>query len=402
MAIPRNIRNMYLHAAQSAFWNAAASARMRIHGPKIVAGDLVIPGSPWPDGGLADTPLPRQGSPDANDQTLRPNEPLFREDAGQNERGQRGMEEGRSKRGKKHANAPQGDTARARIERVVRATAEDIAAGRYNIEELVLPLPGSDVEYPENLSEGGKGAYERMAEAVGISLSQCPHSARDFALTRLTGDYRRVFVVPRACRHCFVRYADLDEEILTSEAPPLEHRKREIPRGAGDGQKGTGDKECEQPGGGVGAVRSAGDQDVRVIPVSGLTNSAAQTSGRVESNTVSGVVAEVVGDGRGERCDRGQNVNRKSMAKVGDDVDSTGGSAVLENAYGAEDGALVEMRGGGDRVAMVLSFALPASAYATMLLREILKSSTAVEDQKVASKAEAGRGVEGLIASGRR
>ena len=46
----------------------------------------------------------------------------------------------------------------------------------------------------------------------------------------------------------------------------------------------------------------------------------------------------------------------------------------------------VPLHGGGPCLSLVLSFALPSSAYATMLVRELLKASTAAHDHKAATQ----------------
>ena len=41
-AIPRHLRTMYLHAAQSFFWNAAASERVRLQGLQVGYDQLTL------------------------------------------------------------------------------------------------------------------------------------------------------------------------------------------------------------------------------------------------------------------------------------------------------------------------------------------------------------------------
>jgi hypothetical protein len=99
---------------------------------------------------------------------------------------------------------------------------------------------------------------------------------------------------------------------------------------------------------------------------------------------------------------------------------------LLEDAYGADDGATVDVPGAAKAVhereradvaehadvaecadvaprllSLMLSFALPSSTYATMLIRELLKGSTAAAAHKLASveaagaAASSGRDVDG-------
>jgi hypothetical protein len=73
---------------------------------------------------------------------------------------------------------------------------------------------------------------------------------------------------------------------------------------------------------------------------------------------------------------------------------------MLEDAYSVDDGTLVQHRGGGPNLSLVLSFALPSSCYATMLVRELLKGSTAAAEHKAASLASGGAGSTSVVQHG--
>jgi tRNA(Glu) U13 pseudouridine synthase TruD len=143
-AIPRHIRTMYMHAVQSFIWNSVASARLRMHGRQVVAGDLVLAGGVWPDGGDAESQFNSNTCTACKLGAVAGDTP----DAGGAGGGEGHGNKGR-KRPKTDANGTAPDrTARARMDRVAVVTQDDVAEGRYTIEDVVLPLPGSDVEYP--------------------------------------------------------------------------------------------------------------------------------------------------------------------------------------------------------------------------------------------------------------
>eukprot|EP00892_Ulva_mutabilis_P010850 jgi/Ulvmu1/8137/UM040_0033.1 len=431
-AIPHKLRSMYMHAAQSFFWNSAASARVRLHGLRVVEGDLVLPNSPWPDGGHAADPLPAT--------------PVATESSAADAAGAGGG-------GKRRRKDDKGHTAQTRIDRVKAVTMEDVRDGRYSIEEVVLPMPGGDVEYPACLATGsstattadagggdaasdaavadGGGAgvdaggpvYEEIARRVGVSLTAAPHSVKEFLLTSLTGDYRRLVTVPRALRMAFVEYAGLDDEVLGAgaelaarwgagargpEGPQWPSRPAPLEEGnhlppppalpsaaagaapvqavaaaapAGEGKAapaecaaGPADADGQAEQGGAAAAAAAeanaarppvqpGDRRVGQDSEAGLgggSGGAAPTWNRVED-------ACVVGDGRTlEQC-------------------AGGGFREAEEREAAAEGEQGEER----RLGVVLTFALPASSYATMLTRELLKASTATGAHKAASAAAA-------------
>ena len=110
--IPRNLRLMYVHAYQSLVWNLAASERWRLYGDKVVEGDLV----------LIDEHKARVDNEE--DEHVDSDGELIIEDS---------------------ANAVGDIFTRARA-----LTAEEAGSDKYNIFDVVLPLPGYDILYPAN------------------------------------------------------------------------------------------------------------------------------------------------------------------------------------------------------------------------------------------------------------
>ena len=143
----------------------------------------------------------------------------------------------------------------------------------YSIRDVVLPLPGSRVQYP---SHDSAAVYRTLAEKDGVDLQG--KAGGDGQLTNAAGDYRHVVQAPVGLAFEVFRYDDADVELATNDWEVLEH---------GRSQEG-----------------------------------------------------------------------------------------VLEAA----------VREGGGRLGLRLRFQLPTSCYATMLLRELMKGSTAVEVHAIRSK----------------
>lgn len=431
-----------MHAAQSFFWNNAASARVRMHGLRVVEGDLVIPNGPWPDGGRAGDALP--------DVPLATDTPADDEQAG-----------GSAKRRRKDSR-DKGDTAQARIERVVEVTAEDVQQGKYCLEEVVLPMPGANVEYPQCLatsggaaaaSAGGDGdaaadargvqasgadgpgegvagesVYDEIARRVGVSLTAEPHSVKEFLVAGLSGDYRRLVTVPRAMRMMFVEYAGLDDEIVGGGVdlvarwnPSLGPGGRATPRGrphaatqeegdslppppplpaqrSGSGGAAATPTDGTDGSGGVGP-ETGGEAVAMCEGPSGAAEDASEAAAAAATGSGEPDVGGVTDNGgAAAEAEQGSSGSTPQWKLLDDACVVEDGRTVVQCAGGfraarERDAADAEEAAGrageGGRLAVVLTFALPASSYATMLTRELLKASTAAGAHKAASAAAA-------------
>ena len=159
-AIPRNLRLMYVHAYQSLIWNLAASYRWKNGHTELLLGDLVLV-EEHKDKSASTTEVQHI---DADGEVVI--QPAIN------------------------------DSATPEQERFVRARAlsdEDIVSGKYSIYDIVLPLPGFDILYPENLL---KDFYEPfMAGQQGGGLD--PHSMRrSWKDISLSGSYRKLLAKP--------------------------------------------------------------------------------------------------------------------------------------------------------------------------------------------------------------
>lgn len=63
-------------------------------------------------------------------------------------------------------------------------TAEDVSEGKFVMANVVLPLPGYDVIYPDNQL---KDVFKRVLENDGLCIDNMRHKCKDFSLP---GSYR--------------------------------------------------------------------------------------------------------------------------------------------------------------------------------------------------------------------
>jgi tRNA pseudouridine13 synthase len=134
--IPRNLRLMYVHAYQSYIWNCMVSARVRLYGmEKAVPGDLVLVGGNEDEPGLA--------SAEADESAL------LESDKGGGGDGKRWTS--------------------AHPKTVKRLSEEEAATT--SIFDVVLPLPGTSVEYPT--AKGiSKEDYAALMKEDGLDVDQ--------------------------------------------------------------------------------------------------------------------------------------------------------------------------------------------------------------------------------------
>lgn len=295
-AIPRTLRSMYMHAWQSSVWNKAASERIRLYrSDRVVAGDLVLllPDQQQQQGGSAAAPQQSEAITDQQPQQV--------EDGVVDE-----------------ADAAVAASAAGRLAAVHVVTAEEVAEGKFTIQDVVLPLPGARVQYPKH--EAGWELYCKLAAADRVMLpgmtqedirssssedgeaavAAASHNVRDFQLAGLTGDYRKLLHVPSDLTHRVITYSDPNQDDL------LPSDWRDLQDSQGPQQK------------------------------------------------------------RPKQSDHLQQAEQPSDA-----VDVADVAATAEEVKGA-----VGSSSNADLCGVVLEFTLPPSCYATMMIRELTKSST--------------------------
>ncbi|KAL6494499.1 hypothetical protein OROGR_031299 [Orobanche gracilis] len=186
---------------------------------------------------------------------------------------------------------------------------EDIVAEKYNIDDIVLPLPGSRITYPSN--DIGQ-LYHDLANKDGIRLTESAHNSKEFSLTNLTGAYRQVFQKPKDFEWGLLNYKDPNTPLAETDWDVV--AKSHTSASVRDSDK------KEQ-------IKCQTDQWLK----------ADNCSNEIET-----------------KSDREENKLR------------------IEESLDASK----------TQTALKLSFTLPASCYATMAIRELLKTSTSVAFHK--------------------
>ncbi|KAL8463225.1 hypothetical protein ACS0TY_034026 [Phlomoides rotata] len=198
---------------------------------------------------------------------------------------------------------------------------EDIDAEKYTIDDIILPLPGSRISYP--LNDIGK-IYHDLAKKDGISLTESVHNSKEFSLSNLTGAYRKVFQKPK----------DFEWELL-------KYRDTNVPLAETDWDKIA--KSCD-------AINAR------------------------ESDKAKQIKPQI--DCRSETDKHDDEI--KLSAGNEDAKGNKGGDIQIEEPLNATKTQESQM-------ALKLSFTLPSSCYATMAIRELLKTSTSVAFHKALS-----------------
>ncbi|KAI8850954.1 P-loop containing nucleoside triphosphate hydrolase protein [Chytridium lagenaria] len=169
LCIPRNLRLMYIHAVQSYVWNHAASERIKRHGYKVVIGDIMAV----------------KGSTADGDDLMDDGEEIT---AGE-----------------------------ARLSRMIEVEViktQEQADAR-SLDDVVLPLPGYSVKYPEN----DIGAfYKSFMATFGLDPHKMQRKNRE---NSLAGDYRRVITRPKNVNWKTLRYNDIGVPLTLTDVDEL-------------------------------------------------------------------------------------------------------------------------------------------------------------------------------------
>ncbi|KEF57014.1 uncharacterized protein A1O9_07204 [Exophiala aquamarina CBS 119918] len=156
LSIQRNLRLMYVHAYQSLVFNLAVSERWRRFGDRVVEGDLVLVHE-HPE---KDAQPQAAQSVDADGEVVI--EPLGEDRAGDRD---------------------------DMFERARSMSASEAESGQYSIFDIVLPLPGFDVEYPPNALGEWYKTFMASAQGGGLDPYNMRRKQKDFSLS---GGYRKI------------------------------------------------------------------------------------------------------------------------------------------------------------------------------------------------------------------
>ncbi|KAI8800979.1 pseudouridine synthase [Cladochytrium replicatum] len=180
-AIPRPLRLMYVHAYQSYVWNCMASERIQL-GLQPIVGDLVVRSS------------------QTSVATTKPAESLSENVAESDE------EDGEGDNG--------GGSTSLRTSETTFVTEENIA--NFKMEDVVLPLPGYDVEYPRNSL---RNMYVDLMKVDGLDPFDMRRKGnRDLSLS---GGYRSIVSKAKDVDWSVVRYDDLTLPLVEDIAGPI-------------------------------------------------------------------------------------------------------------------------------------------------------------------------------------
>ncbi|XP_057871903.2 multisubstrate pseudouridine synthase 7 [Cryptomeria japonica] len=287
-SIPRTLRMMYVHSYQSYLWNHAASARVQKYGvEKVIEGDLVY---------CKEIEVDKQN----------PNNKDEKED----------VDEAAGYDFDVIDETTECDLSQESVSVAKIVDADDIALGKYTIDDVLLPLPGSRIIYPANdIAE----TFHNLAGKDSVNLQDSLHNVKEYSIMSLAGGYRKLIQKPIDYIWNIIKYEDPTQQLVKTDLDAL-------------------------------AKCNDGDNNVPQ-----------QTSN--ENSTELEKLSTFEGE---------QNPQNNVV----------GGYAEQELKTNVKE---VNLDGGSEpssHTALQISFTLPTSCYATMAIRELLKTSTSTAFHK--------------------
>ncbi|RKF62237.1 Multisubstrate pseudouridine synthase 7 [Erysiphe neolycopersici] len=189
LRVSRNLRLMYVHAYQSYVWNKVVSERWARYSDKVIVGDLVLIES-QPKDNATNSQFDECGEvivrPAAHDIAVT-RENIF-------------------------------DRARA-------LTAEEVESGKFSISDIVLPLPGFDVEYPANDIGEYYKIFMASEEGGGLDPANMRRKQRDFSLS---GSYRKLIATVSNIGFKAKIYHDENEQLVSTDMDRLLEKRASI------------------------------------------------------------------------------------------------------------------------------------------------------------------------------
>ena len=250
MQIQRNLRLMYVHAYQSYVWNTVAGRRWELFGDKVVGGDLVVIGEKEIEKGAIN------GNAEKMEEFDEDGEPIIRPSAFAPDAmdGTNGA-------------APTTFTGGIADDPYVRArplNEIEARSGRYTIFDIVLPLPGYDVIYPEN--ELGRFYKDFMASESGGNLD--PHEMRRaWKDISLSGGYRKMMARPLGdgIESRVVAYALTEAQMVETDLEKIERLEKLSLRAGGEESNESTDAMSRENVGGTEADDTVKDKIAVVL-----------------------------------------------------------------------------------------------------------------------------------------
>jgi len=331
-AIPRSMRMMYVHAYQSYVWNHMASARIELDRQNVRVGDVV-----------RDTETDGEGE-GKQAVKMEQDEEEKKDSAEADEADEHECKTGDDDEVGEIEEESEGSY----VNMSVRVLSEaDVASGRYRLSDVLLPLPGYEVQYPNNeigaeykrlLAEDGV-QFVRHTKGCGVNKEFC-----------LAGGYRPLLQLPRAMRWEFVRYSHSQQPLheptdwekiwmQKQEKEREEKLKREQER------KAAGEDEA---------------QSVKQEPDATMTDADRPAADRSPEAALNATPS-----------------SSSSSSSSADASSSTPSGDAPASPSASSPPSLLGLR---------LTFQLSPSTYATMLLRELMKFDTTTVSQKEHAK----------------
>ncbi|KOB71193.1 Pseudouridylate synthase 7-like protein [Operophtera brumata] len=195
--VPRNTRLLYLHAYQSLVWNRCVSERVRRAGLAPAPGDLV----PEHEHDI----IADDASDTEETKTETEPEPEAEVDFTSDEQSET------------EPKAKQEETQEKQKVPVKTLTQEDVESGRYSIFDVIMPLPGYNIEYPPNMRD----YYETLLTKDGLTLElRSKHKSYS-----MSGAYRHVAVRPSDVTWRCVRYDDPFADLIASDMDEMQGKQ---------------------------------------------------------------------------------------------------------------------------------------------------------------------------------
>ncbi|CAH2074927.1 unnamed protein product, partial [Iphiclides podalirius] len=203
--LARNQRVLYLHAYQSLVWNRCASERLRRLGLAPAKGDLV---PLHPDAREYENEQESEDEIKEEDESITEDNDIETPiaDADKDKEVKEVTAENPEKK-VQTKNEP-----KPKVPMKV-LTEEDVASGNYTIFDVVLPVPGYNIEYPPNMVD----YYKELLEKDNLKL-EMRHKNKSFSLC---GAYRSLAVRPGALRWQTSRYSEPTADLLLSDLQRL-------------------------------------------------------------------------------------------------------------------------------------------------------------------------------------
>ncbi|KAI9587390.1 pseudouridylate synthase 7 homolog isoform X1 [Glossina fuscipes] len=187
--LPRNMLLLYPHAFQSLVFNTMASRRIREFGLQLIIGDLVYRNKDEPNIDLDDLHLEELEEDDNSVEELKSSAPVEEKES-------------------------------VFKRKVKPLTESDIQSENYTIYDVVLPLPGYDVTYPDNIVNSW---YEEFLEKYGLSSQSLKHNVKTYSMP---GAYRKLLLKPADMSWEFRRYSTPQETLIASDWEILMDREQ--------------------------------------------------------------------------------------------------------------------------------------------------------------------------------